>query len=194
MLDQAQNEGLISSRRAAKETNYPSFCEVPQVELFSCRLSSRWIASLCLDKQTSKLQFSITKAQGTTEVLPFTHLYQIVNAASNGSLTIIQGNTTRGILTLFFSNHYANGEEDSAVQFVGQAADYCLDPTIRYPSTLIQSPQGGLQQSIDIWSLQNYGMAKPFFDRATGRRDETTIWRMWPIKTPKLGKHPINNP
>jgi len=184
----AENQSVIGNWQVTKETNYPSSCEVPQVELFACQLKSRRLVSFCFDNQSRQFQFRLSKTKGTPDVVPLSDVHQIIWLASAGASTIIRGQTLHAPLTLYLDTNTADVGEGagSALQFSGQPADFCIDSSIRTPVNRIES-LGSKTELIDIWYLLSLDLTKPFiFDTGSRKkvaREESDLRMSWPNKT-----------
>ncbi|WP_049853613.1 hypothetical protein [Dickeya fangzhongdai] len=175
----AENPSVIGNWNMTKETSYPSTCEEPQIELFSCRLISAKIVSLCMNKKTRSLEFRINKEKDKTDVMMLSSATQVISAASAGGATILSGKTHGGDVTLFLDNNYAD-DSGSAVIFPGQSAVGCIHNSIRDPIHIIYN----IYEPITIWSLLPLGITMPFFneikDQEIREKKMKKLWLSWP--------------
>lgn len=175
----AENPSVIGNWNMTKETSYPSICEEPQIELFSCRLISTKIVSLCMNKKSRSLDFRIKKEKDNTDVMMLSSVTQVISTASAGGATILSGKTHGGDVTLFLDNNYAD-DSGSAIIFPDQSAVGCIHNAIRDPIHVISNTPA----PITIWSLLPLGITMPFFneikDQETREKKMKKLWLSWP--------------
>lgn len=177
----AQSPGPSGGPPEAKEAEHDAACDATHVKLFSCRLTSGPLVTLCIDERARALQFRLTATRGNPEVLALSNPHQILSVASAGASTILQGQTPRGTATLFLDRNYADAE-GSALQFANQTADFCNESTIDVPSLFfMENRSNGSRQLVNIWDLRSIGIATPFYN---DDRDEDSLWSSWPSKQP----------
>lgn len=175
----AENPSVIGNWNMTKETSYPSTCEEPQIELFSCRLISTKIVSLCMNKKSRSLEFRINKEKDNTDVMMLSSVTQVISTASAGGATILSGKTHGGDVILFLDNNYAD-DSGSAIIFPDQSAVGCIHNAIRDPIHIISNTPA----PITIWSLLPLGITMPFFneikDQEIREKKMKKLWLSWP--------------
>lgn len=178
----AGNDSILGNWKKTKDTSYPSSCNSPQLELFSCQLNSGGAVALCMNQQPRSLEFRIRKGQTKTAVIAMNNVYQVVSSASAGGATILRGKTKENEITLYFDENYAD-DSSSNILLPDNTTITCEKKSTRDPEHLIPNEHNKMQ-FVDIWSLLSLGITKPFFidvtDKVKHDKDMRKLWHSWP--------------
>jgi hypothetical protein len=148
--------------RAGDMPEAPSRCQDSEIEIFSCVLHSQKVAAFCLQPDLTTLNYELLESKTRRTTVTLTNIKQGYYPYGGGYTTILRGETSNQVVTLFVDPGFHGQPTILALQTKNNGniqTSFCIHSTFHAGLTSVSN--GDTSRRIGLFSLKNLGITQP---------------------------------